>query len=184
MPYFILGVAVLIGLFLMIRGLRRSNPQNLQKTITFLVLLVAAGVIAFLAAMGRLGPIGWAALLLPLLFRWRQFMQTMKNLGGPSAGRNSDVQTRYLRMTLEHDSGVLSGTVLAGPHKGRNLDEMPVGDLLDLLREDLALTGTHVGCDTAQCGACTVLKKNHPDRGGSTWVAAQINLAKDMLLRG
>ena len=28
--------------------------------------------------------------------------------------------------------------------------------LVDLLRIQLALTGTHVGCDTAQCGACTV----------------------------
>ena len=29
--------------------------------------------------------------------------------------------------------------------------------LVELLRETLRLTGTHVGCDTAQCGACTVL---------------------------
>ncbi|HEV2220429.1 MAG TPA: (2Fe-2S)-binding protein [Casimicrobiaceae bacterium] len=28
--------------------------------------------------------------------------------------------------------------------------------LVDFLRIDLGLTGTHVGCDTAQCGACTV----------------------------
>ncbi len=28
--------------------------------------------------------------------------------------------------------------------------------LVDFLRTNLALTGTHVGCDTAQCGACTV----------------------------
>ena len=28
--------------------------------------------------------------------------------------------------------------------------------LVDLLREDLDLTGTHVGCETSQCGACTV----------------------------
>jgi carbon-monoxide dehydrogenase small subunit len=29
--------------------------------------------------------------------------------------------------------------------------------LVQLLREHLQLTGTHVGCDTAQCGACTVI---------------------------
>ena len=29
--------------------------------------------------------------------------------------------------------------------------------LVDLLREKLRLTGTHIGCDTSQCGACTVL---------------------------
>ncbi|MBV9116687.1 MAG: 2Fe-2S iron-sulfur cluster binding domain-containing protein, partial [Acetobacteraceae bacterium] len=29
--------------------------------------------------------------------------------------------------------------------------------LVELLREKLGLTGTHVGCDTSQCGACTVL---------------------------
>ncbi len=28
--------------------------------------------------------------------------------------------------------------------------------LVDFLREHLSLTGTHVGCDTSQCGACTV----------------------------
>ncbi|CAM3733728.1 (2Fe-2S)-binding protein [Roseateles saccharophilus] len=35
-------------------------------------------------------------------------------------------------------------------------DVTPERLLVQLLREDLALTGTHVGCDTAQCGACTV----------------------------
>lgn len=29
--------------------------------------------------------------------------------------------------------------------------------LVELLRDHLGLTGTHVGCDTSQCGACTVL---------------------------
>jgi aerobic carbon-monoxide dehydrogenase small subunit len=29
--------------------------------------------------------------------------------------------------------------------------------LATLLRESMALTGTHIGCDTSQCGACTVL---------------------------
>ncbi len=34
--------------------------------------------------------------------------------------------------------------------------------LVDFLRGPLALTGTHVGCDTAQCGACTVLLDGRP----------------------
>ncbi len=33
----------------------------------------------------------------------------------------------------------------------------PATLLVQLLRDTLGLTGTHVGCDTAQCGACTVL---------------------------
>ena len=33
----------------------------------------------------------------------------------------------------------------------------PATLLIDLLRGPLALTGTHAGCDTSQCGACTVL---------------------------
>ena len=32
----------------------------------------------------------------------------------------------------------------------------PRTTLVQLIREQLQLTGTHVGCDTAQCGACTV----------------------------
>ena len=36
-------------------------------------------------------------------------------------------------------------------------DILPQTLLVDLLRGALKLTGTHVGCDTSQCGACTVL---------------------------
>ena len=39
----------------------------------------------------------------------------------------------------------------------RTVDVEPRRLLVQLLREDLGLTGTHVGCDTSQCGACTVL---------------------------
>ena len=38
----------------------------------------------------------------------------------------------------------------------RELDVEPRRLLVQLLREDLDLTGTHIGCDTSQCGACTV----------------------------
>jgi carbon-monoxide dehydrogenase small subunit len=38
----------------------------------------------------------------------------------------------------------------------RDLDVEPRRLLVQVLREDLGLTGTHVGCDTSQCGCCTV----------------------------
>ncbi len=41
--------------------------------------------------------------------------------------------------------------------KLRSLPSAQTRLLIDTLRDDLKLTGTHQGCDTAQCGACTVL---------------------------
>jgi aerobic carbon-monoxide dehydrogenase small subunit len=40
---------------------------------------------------------------------------------------------------------------------GRTLQVEPRALLVHVLRDELDLTGTHVGCDTSQCGACTVL---------------------------
>jgi aerobic carbon-monoxide dehydrogenase small subunit len=40
-------------------------------------------------------------------------------------------------------------------------DVEPSTLLVEFLRGPLGLTGTHVGCDTAQCGACTVLLDGH-----------------------
>jgi carbon-monoxide dehydrogenase small subunit len=41
-------------------------------------------------------------------------------------------------------------------------DVEPRDLLVYFLRESVGLTGTHVGCDTSQCGACTVLLDNRP----------------------
>ncbi len=49
----------------------------------------------------------------------------------------------------EHISLVVNGQ----PREG---DVEPRRMLVQYLRDDLELTGTHVGCDTSQCGACTV----------------------------
>ena len=46
-------------------------------------------------------------------------------------------------------SMIVNGKLVNGEVEGRTL-------LVDFLREHLGLTGTHVGCDTSQCGTCTV----------------------------
>ena len=44
----------------------------------------------------------------------------------------------------------VNGEAVCGEVEGRTL-------LVEFIREKLGLTGTHVGCDTSQCGACVVL---------------------------
>ena len=46
-------------------------------------------------------------------------------------------------------SMIVNGQAVSGEVEGRTL-------LVQFLRENLDLTGTHVGCDTSQCGACVV----------------------------
>ena len=46
-------------------------------------------------------------------------------------------------------SMTVNGKSVSGEVEGRTL-------LVDFLRNDLRMTGTHVGCDTSQCGACVV----------------------------
>lgn len=46
-------------------------------------------------------------------------------------------------------SMTVNGKAVSGEAEGRTL-------LVDYLRKGLGLTGTHVGCDTSQCGACVV----------------------------
>ena len=52
-------------------------------------------------------------------------------------------------------SVTVNGTVHAVEVESRLL-------LVHLIREDLRLTGTHIGCDTTHCGACTVLLDGVP----------------------
>src|SRR3954463_2687392 len=45
--------------------------------------------------------------------------------------------------------------------RAREVDVQPRTLLVHLLRDELGLTGTHVGCDTSSCGACTVHVDGH-----------------------
>ncbi|HJU70407.1 MAG TPA: (2Fe-2S)-binding protein [Paucimonas sp.] len=55
--------------------------------------------------------------------------------------------------------------------------------LVQLIRDHLALTGTHVGCDTSQCGACTVLVDGNAVKSCSA-LAAQFQGAQVTTIEG
>ena len=55
--------------------------------------------------------------------------------------------------------------------------------LVHFLRETLALTGTHIGCDTSSCGACTVLLDGTPIKS-CTFLAVQANGRKVTTVEG
>jgi carbon-monoxide dehydrogenase small subunit len=55
--------------------------------------------------------------------------------------------------------------------------------LVHLLRENLRLTGTHIGCDTTHCGACTVLLDGEPVKS-CTVLAVQADGAQITTVEG
>ena len=56
---------------------------------------------------------------------------------------------------------------------GRNISKVVSDNTLlsDFLRDGLALTGTHIGCDTSQCGACVVHLNGNSVKSCTTLVA-------------
>jgi carbon-monoxide dehydrogenase small subunit len=76
----------------------------------------------------------------------------------------------------EHISLVVNGQ----PREG---DVEPRRMLVQFLREDLEMTGTHVGCDTSQCGACTVQVDGHAVKS-CTMLAVQADGATVMTIEG
>jgi carbon-monoxide dehydrogenase small subunit len=70
----------------------------------------------------------------------------------------------------------VNGKDVTGEVEGRTL-------LVDFLREDLRLTGTHVGCDTSQCGACVVHVDGKPVKA-CTMFAAEAEGAQVTTIEG
>jgi carbon-monoxide dehydrogenase small subunit len=79
-------------------------------------------------------------------------------------------------MTTQHVSVTVNGEV-------READVEPRLLLAHLLRDTFGLTGTHVGCDTSHCGACTV-HLNGQSAKSCTVLAVQANGAEITTIEG
>ena len=234
MQYFVLGIALLAGLLLLLRWATAADPRVLAWVLRVLVALIVLGGLLVVAWTGRWLWVAYALpFMLPFYFQWRSKRIRAKNVGGPSPGQSSDVTTEHLRMSLDHDSGEMTGTVTEGPYAGRELDSLSLSELLDLLagcaededsvrvleayldrvhgpqwRGDGGAEGETRGGRAGGWGAAMtfdeaweilglepgadeqaikeahrrLMSKMHPDRGGSTYLAAKLNQAKDLLL--
>lgn len=239
MIYLLLGAALLIGVYALARGFATADARKLAQVLRWTAVGLVVGVCGLLIVTGRLGTLLYVVpLLLPLLMRWRYALGRAKAALGPSPGQQSKVETAWLRMWLDHDTGQMDGEVLQGALAGRTLSTLAPEELLDLLDtlnaadpqsaqlveafldraapdwRDPAAAGAGpeqpppppprqpppkggmsvdeardvlgVGPEADEAAIKEahrrLMLRNHPDQGGSTWVAARINQAKDILL--
>jgi len=131
--YLLGGFAVLSGFLLLVYLFVNADPARLARGLKVTGIVIAVAAVATLAISGRLAAILMPlAMLMPLLIRVRSLLDRYRP---PAAGQTSTVATAFLRMTLDHDTGSMEGTILRGRFAGMRLDELGAADLLALLRE-------------------------------------------------
>ena len=133
MLYLLGGFAVLGGFLLLVYLFVNADPARLARGLKVTGIVIAVVAVATLAISGRLAALLMPlAMLMPLLIRVRSLLDRYRP---PAGGQTSTVATAFLRMTLDHDTGSMEGTILRGRFAGMRLDELAPGDLLALLRE-------------------------------------------------
>ena len=136
--YFILGVIFLLVVLLILRWASNADTQLLARIVKIGAVVVALALGLLLLASGRLASvIYFLPLALPFFFQWRSNRIRRRNAQGPQAGARSEVDTGWLSMELDHDSGAMRGTVQRGRFAGRGLAGMALDELL-ALRDELA----------------------------------------------
>ena len=133
MLYLIGGFAILGGLLLLVYLFVNADPARLARGLKVSGIVVAVAAVATLAISGRLAALLVpVAMMMPLLVRVRALLDRYRT---PAGGQTSTVATPFLRMTLDHDTGSMTGTILRGRFSGMRVEELGGADLLALLRE-------------------------------------------------
>lgn len=144
--YLTIFAAFVIGVIL-VRFMLNAPPATIVRVIKF-VLGLAMGVLGLLMSMRGLfflgGPVGFYGFMLVARALGWEGMPGLRLPGlnldtgarhGQSGGKASGVRTRYLDMTLDHNSGAMDGLILEGAFRGRKLNELSMEQVFELLRE-------------------------------------------------
>jgi hypothetical protein len=133
MIYLLGGFAVLSGFLMLVYLFVNADPARLARGLKVTGIVIAVLAVATLAVSGRLAALLMPlAMLMPALIRVRSLLDRYRP---PSGGQTSTVATPFLRMTLDHDTGSMTGTILRGRFSGMRVEELGPADLLALLRE-------------------------------------------------
>lgn len=131
------GIALLVCVILLSRWYVNAEPKDLARLFKWASFILLVALVLFLAFTGRLswalaamtGLATWIARFMRIrwLYRMMQGAVGSNNWGGgppPPTGQTSEVATRFVRMTLDHDSGAMTGEVVEGAFIGRDLDSL------------------------------------------------------------
>ena len=133
MIYLLGGFAILTGFLMLVYLFVNADPARLARGLKVTGIIIAVIAVATLAISGRLAALLMpVAMLMPLLIRVRSILDRFRP---PAAGQTSTVATAFLRMTLDHDTGSMTGTILRGRFSGMRIEELGPAELLALLRE-------------------------------------------------
>ncbi len=134
--YFILGLCLLVGFIFLARWFVATEPRKVVVLVRW-VLAIFGLIVGGYLLWGGFQALAALALffMLPALMRWRMIWNRLKAAQGPSPGQASEVETRFFKMTLDHDSGVMTGLVKEGRFHGRALENLGIEELVDLWAE-------------------------------------------------
>ena len=133
MIYLLGGFAVLSGFLMLVYLFVNADPARLARGLKVTGIVIAVLAVATLAVSGRLAALLMPlAMLMPALIRVRSLLDRYRP---PTGGQTSRVETDFLRMTLDHDTGSMTGTILCGRFSGMRVEELGSAELLALLRE-------------------------------------------------
>lgn len=139
MVWVILGLFGLVVALGLLRLFADAKPAQVKTALVWGGGLLGVVLLAALLVSGRGAQALWALVLFgPAIWRavqgWRA-ARTFARGGAGSPGQASDVETSHLAMGLDHDSGRMFGRVKAGRFAGRELADLDLPLLLDLMAE-------------------------------------------------